>query len=123
MLPIGYGVFLALVEALNGTGHLGARPLVGMLGLEDDFSRVVPGGVGPETTQALRHVERILKACGASLSDIVKVSVYMTDLGQWDAMNEAYLAVLGEKTPARITVGCASLLFGASVELDCIAYR
>jgi 2-iminobutanoate/2-iminopropanoate deaminase len=95
----------------------------GMLGLDDDFSAVVPGGVGPETTQAFRHVETILKACGASLSDVVKVSVYMTDLGAWEAMNEAYIGVFGEKTPARIAVGCAGLLFGASVEFDCVAYR
>ena len=47
----------------------------------------------------------------------------MTDLGEWDAMNRAYLDAFGPHTPARIAVGCASLLFGASVELDCVAYR
>jgi len=95
----------------------------GMLGLKDDFSGVVDGGIGGETTQALRHVERILRACDATLSDVVKVSVYMTDLGEWTAMNDAYLATFGPHTPARIAVGCASLLFGAHVELDCVAYR
>ena len=110
----------AFAHSADAGGHIYVS---GMLGLEDEFSRVVPGGVKAETLQAFRHVERILDASGASLKDIAKVTVYMTDLGQWDAMNEAYLAVLGEKTPARITVGCAGLLFGASVELDCIAYR
>ena len=47
----------------------------------------------------------------------------MTDLGEWDAMDAAYLEVFGPRTPARIAVGCASLLFGAKVEFDCIAYR
>ena len=97
--------------------------LAGMLGLKADFSGVVEGGIGAETTQALAYVERILRACGAGLEDVVKVSVYMTDLGEWDAMNRAYVDVFGERTPARIAVGCSSLLFGASVELDCIAYR
>jgi 2-iminobutanoate/2-iminopropanoate deaminase len=95
----------------------------GMLGLEDDFSAVVPGGAGPETTKALEHVERILRACDATLADVVKVSVYMPDLGEWGEMNDAYVAAFGPATPARIAVGCDSLLFGAHVELDCIAYR
>jgi enamine deaminase RidA (YjgF/YER057c/UK114 family) len=68
--------------------------LSGMLGLTDDFSGVVEGGIGPETT-----------------------------LGEWDAMNAAYLPAFGARTPARIAVGCAALLFGARVELDCVAYR
>ena len=94
----------------------------GMLGLEDDFSRPVDGGVGAETAQALRHTARILEACGASLADVVKVSVHMTDLSEWDAMNAAYLGAFGERTPARIAVGCSALLFGARVELECVAY-
>jgi 2-iminobutanoate/2-iminopropanoate deaminase len=97
--------------------------VAGMLGLNDDFSGVVEGGIGPETTRALRLVERILDDCSASLADIVKVSVYMTDLSEWEAMNCAYLDAFGPHTPARIAVGCASLLFGAKVEFDCVAYR
>ena len=96
----------------------------GMLGLTDDFSAIVPGGIQAETLQAFRHVERILKTCGLSLSDILKVTVYMTDLSEWPAMNEAYLTLFDEgKTPARIAIGCDSLLFGAKVEFDCIGYR
>lgn len=95
----------------------------GMIGLEDDLSALTPGGIGPETTQAFRHVERILRACDASLADVVKVSVFIPDLGEWEAMNAAYLEVFGPHTPARIAVGCASLLFDARVEFDCVAYR
>src|SRR5215211_7261727 len=71
----------------------------GMLGLRDDFSGVVDGGIAAETTQAFRQVERILQACDATLGDIVKVSVYMPDLSEWDAMNGAYLEVFGSHTP------------------------
>ena len=97
--------------------------IAGMLGLTDDFTGVVDGGAAAETTQALRHVERILQACGGSLADVVKVSVYMTDLGEWEEMNGAYMEVFGPETPARIAIGCASLLFDAKAEFDCIAYR
>jgi len=51
------------------------------------------------------------------------VSVYMPDLGEWDEMNRAYVEVFGERTPARIAVGCNALLFGARVEVDCVAHR
>ena len=97
--------------------------VAGMLGLRDDFGGIVDGGIAAETIQAFRHVERILQACDASIADIVKVSVYLPDLGEWDAMNRAYLEVFGPHTPARIAVGCAALLFGARVEFDCVAYR
>ena len=111
----------AFAHAAIAGGHIYVS---GMLGVEDDFSRVVSGGVGAETLQAFRHIDRILDSVGASLKDIAKVTAYMTDLGQWEAMNEAYLTLFDEgKTPARIAVGCASLLFGATVEFDCIAYR
>jgi len=83
---------------------------------------VVDGGVAVETTVALQHVERILAACDASLADIVKVTVYLTDMADWDEMNRAYVAVFGASTPARIAVGCAELIFGASVEFDCVAW-
>jgi 2-iminobutanoate/2-iminopropanoate deaminase len=95
----------------------------GMIGLDDDFSGIIEGGIGAETTQALRFVERILRECSAELADVVKVTVYMTDLAEWDAMNQAYLDAFGTHTPARIAVGCSSLLFGATVEFDCVAYR
>jgi 2-iminobutanoate/2-iminopropanoate deaminase len=95
----------------------------GMLGLTEDFSAVVEGGIAAETRQALRHVERILAACDASLADVVKVTAYLTDLADWPAMNEAYIDVFGPHTPARTAVGCAGLLFGARVEFDCIAHR
>ena len=84
---------------------------------------LVPGGTGPETTQALRHVERILAACGATLADLVKVNVFLADISTFEAMNAAYLAVIGSDPPARITVGRADLALGAAVELDAVAYK
>ena len=53
----------------------------------------------------------------------MKVNVFLTDLSTFGEMNEAYLAVLGDDPPARITVGCSALALGAAVEIDCVAYR
>ena len=97
--------------------------VAGMLGLNDDSSGIVEGGIGAETRRAFGYVEQILRGCEASLADVVKVTCYLTDLAEWGEMNDAYLEIFGADTPARIAVGCASLLFDAKVEFDCIAYR
>jgi 2-iminobutanoate/2-iminopropanoate deaminase len=97
--------------------------VAGMLGLNDDASGIVEGGIAAETRQAFAHVEQILQGCGATLADVVKVTCYLTDLGEWEEMNGAYLEVFGTQTPARIAIGCGSLLFDAKAEFDCIAYR
>ena len=95
----------------------------GTLGTRPNQLKLVEGGTGPETTQAMRHIETILQACGASLADLVKVNVFLADMRQFGAMNEAYLGVVGKDVPARITVGCAELALGAAVEIDAIAYK
>ena len=93
----------------------------GMLGALPGGFELIEGGVAAQTTQTLRNIEQILAACGASLDDVAKVNVYLTDMAQFAAMNDAYLAVFGDNPPARITVGCTALALGAVVEMDCIA--
>lgn len=95
----------------------------GTLGTRPGTMELVAGGTGPQTTQALRHIETILRACGATLADIVKVNVFLADMTTFSAMNEAYLAVMGADPPARITVGRGAFALDAAVEIDCIAYR
>ncbi len=95
----------------------------GTLGTKPDSMELVAGGTGPETEQTLRHIECILAACGATLTDVVKMNVYLADMGTFAAMNAAYTAVMGDDPPARITVGRADLALGAAVEIDAVAYE
>jgi 2-iminobutanoate/2-iminopropanoate deaminase len=95
----------------------------GTLGTKPNSMDLVEGGTGPETTQTLRNIETILKACGASLADVVKVNVFLRDIATFAEMNTAYLAVMGDDPPARITVGRTELALGAAVEIDCVAYK
>ncbi len=95
----------------------------GTLGTHPNSMELVSGGTGPETTQALRNVERILHTCGASLDDLVKVNVFLADMTTFPTMNQAYLEVIGSNPPARITVGRAELALGSAIELDAIAYK
>jgi 2-iminobutanoate/2-iminopropanoate deaminase len=93
----------------------------GTLGTLGESFDLVPGGTGPQTTQTLRNIETVLQAAGANLSDIVKVSVYLSDMSTFREMNKAYSEFFAESPPARITVGGAVLALGAAVEIECIA--
>lgn len=94
----------------------------GQLGFAPGGTGLVPGGVRAETRQALENLDRIFQAAGTSLRRAVKCSVFLTDMNDFGAMNEAYIAFFPEDPPARTTVGVAALpVPGARVEIDCIA--
>ncbi|MBK9054348.1 MAG: RidA family protein [Chloroflexi bacterium] len=96
----------------------------GCIGTKAGGMELVEGGTGAQTTQTLRNIEQILQASGATLADVVKVNVYLTEIGDFAEMNGAYIAVMGEDPPARITVGKVGFgLAAATVEIDCIAYK
>jgi 2-iminobutanoate/2-iminopropanoate deaminase len=97
--------------------------VAGTLGTIPGTRNLAEGGTGPETTQALRNIETILRACDATLADLVKVNVFLTDIQTFTEMNEAYLQVMGTDPPARITVGRSEFALNAAVEIDAIAYK
>jgi 2-iminobutanoate/2-iminopropanoate deaminase len=95
----------------------------GSLGTLGDTTDLVDGGTGPQTTQTIRNIEKILQAVSLGLGDVVKMNVYLSDMSQFQEMNEAYMAAIGDSPPARITIGGVDLALGAAVEIDCVAYR
>ncbi len=95
----------------------------GTLGTKPNSMELVGGGTKSETAQALQNISLILKECGASLADLVKVDIFLADMQTFSEMNEAYLKVMGADPPARITVGRAELALGAAVEIDAVAYK
>ena len=95
----------------------------GTLGTKSGSFELVDGGMGPETTQTLENIRAILAGAGASLDDIVKVNVFVTDMSAFPEMNKAYLEFFPGDPPARITVGCAALALNAKIEIDCIAAK
>jgi 2-iminobutanoate/2-iminopropanoate deaminase len=95
----------------------------GILGTRPNTLELVEGGAGPQTKQTMQNIGKILQACGATLEDVVKVNVFLADMGRFAEMNLAYLEAMGTDPPARITVGRADLALGAAVEIDCVAYK
>ncbi len=95
----------------------------GSLGTDEDTMELVEGGTGPQTTQTLRNIQRILHASGFEVDQIVKMNVFLADMATFPEMNDAYLEFIGDSPPARITVGGVDLALGGAVEIDCVAYR
>lgn len=93
----------------------------GSLGTVGEGFELAAGGTGPQTTQTLNNIQSILQAAGAGMRDIVKVSVYLSDMSTFREMNSAYSAFFDDDPPARITVGGAVLALGAAVEIECVA--
>lgn len=93
----------------------------GQIGLDPKTGRIVDGGIAAETRRALENVSGILSEAGASLERVVRATVYLIDLEEFDAMNRVYEEVFGNHRPARVCVEVSRLPKGARVEIDAIA--
>jgi 2-iminobutanoate/2-iminopropanoate deaminase len=96
--------------------------LSGQLGT-DSTGRLVPGGIGPETRQSLTNIADVLERHGSSLDQVVKCTVMLADIGEWEAMNEVYVTFFRWHRPARSAFGTNGLALGARIELECMAVR
>ena len=91
--------------------------------LDPATSQFKLGDIASETRQTLENIQRILKACGADMRDVIKVSVFLTDVNDFGAMNQVYTEFFGDARPARSTVQAVLPGRGTQVEIDCIAYK
>jgi 2-iminobutanoate/2-iminopropanoate deaminase len=92
----------------------------GQVGIAD--GPIVPGGVAGELRQALANLEAQLATEGASLSDVVKTTVFLRHMSDYAQMNETYVAAFGDHRPARSAIGVAELPIGALVEVEAWAW-
>ena len=94
--------------------------LSGTVGAAPGTRQLVEGGVTAETRQALENVKRNAEAHGSSLDDLVKCTVFLADIRDFEAMNSVYRTYFPGHKPARTTVGVAGLPLNARVEIECI---
>jgi reactive intermediate/imine deaminase len=76
-----------------------------------------------QTEQALENVEAVLEEAGATMSDVLKVTVYLDDIGDFDAMNDTYETFFDDEPPARSAVGVDALPKGVGVEIEAVATK
>lgn len=93
----------------------------GQTPIDPETGKLVEGDVGVQTRRAIDNLRAVLRAGGSDLDRIVKTTVYLKDLNDFAAMNEAYGACFAGAPPARTTIEAARLPRDARVEIECIA--
>jgi len=92
----------------------------GALGFDANF-QLVEGGIAAQTKAAIANLQAVLAQAGATLSDVAKTTVWLTDMADFAAFNAAYAEAFGSHAPARSTVTSALAIPGALVEIEAIA--
>ena len=95
----------------------------GQIPLDPATGEMVQGSIKEQTRRCLENLRAVVRAAGLEMSDIVKVTVLLADIGDYDAMNEVYAEFFTEAAPARAAFAVAGLPKGAAVEIECIARR
>ena len=93
----------------------------GQVALDPRTGKIAGEGVGEQTDQVLRNVAAVLAGAGLTLADVVKTTVYLADMEDFQAMNQVYAQHFSSAPPARTTIAAAGLPRGARVEIDAIA--
>jgi len=95
--------------------------LSGLAAQDPGSGKLIPGGITEQTEQIFKNAAAILRAAGKDLSHVVKVTVFLTDIGEFAKINEIYGRHFDKPYPARTTVAVVALPLGAQVELPMIA--
>jgi len=94
----------------------------GQVAINPKTKKMVKGGIEKEVEQALSNLKAILEEMGSSLSKVLKVSVFLTDIRQFDKVNTVYKKFFPFDPPARCCMGVSALPFGANVEIEAQAH-
>jgi 2-iminobutanoate/2-iminopropanoate deaminase len=92
----------------------------GQIPLDPDTGELVGESPGDQARRCLENLAAVCAAAGASLADAVRLTVYMTDLGAFNTVNEVYAGFFEHEPPARVAIGVAALPKGAQVEIDAV---
>ena len=93
----------------------------GQGGVDPETGEIVDGGIVPETKQVLENVDQILRAAGATLDDVVKVNLFLTDIDDYDDLNDTYSEFFDEPYPARSVVEVSDLPIDICIEVETVA--
>ena len=95
--------------------------LSGQIGLLPGTRELAPGGIEAETRQTMENIKAVLEYAGSSMDRVVKCTVFLRNIDDYDAMNRVYAGFFSENPPARSALAASGLALGAAVEIECIA--
>ncbi len=112
------GAIAAYSQGMTGAGLVYTA---GCLGVDPATGELVPGGAGPQAARAIANLTAILDAAGSSLDRVLKTTVFLVDMADFAAVNEAYAAAFPEPYPARSAIAVAALPRDGRVEIEAVA--
>lgn len=95
--------------------------VAGQLAIDPQTGERKLGSIEEQTEQVLKNVSEILKAAGSDMKLVLKMTVFVADIGLWERVNEVYSRVMGEHRPARAVIPTKELHHGFLIEIDAIA--
>jgi 2-iminobutanoate/2-iminopropanoate deaminase len=95
----------------------------GQLAYDAKTDAVFPGSAAEQTEYLMKNIEAVLQAADLQFKDVVKTTIYLTNMNDFATVNEVYALYFAENPPARATIGVAALAKGAQVEIEVIASR
>ncbi|HSE24346.1 MAG TPA: Rid family detoxifying hydrolase [Pyrinomonadaceae bacterium] len=105
----------------QATKYKGLVFVAGQLSIDPKTGEQKLGPIEEQTEQALNNVHAILEAAGSGWDRVLKVTVYVADINDWEAVNRVYSRVLGENRPARAVIPTGPLHHGFLIEIDAVA--
>ncbi len=93
----------------------------GQIALDPATGELVEGGIAEQTERVLQNLAAVLAGAGCALGDVVKTTVYLADMQEFQAMNEVYGRYFPDAPPARTTIAAAGLPRGARIEIEAVA--
>jgi 2-iminobutanoate/2-iminopropanoate deaminase len=94
----------------------------GQVSFDQERGEVIHGDIKTQVRLALENLKTILEAGGSSIENVLKVTVFLTDMTDYDGMNKVYMEYFKDPRPARTCIQAAGLPFGVKVEIDAIAH-
>ncbi|GAB4001252.1 RidA family protein [Spirosoma daeguense] len=107
----------------QAVAHNGFLFISGILPITPAGQKLTDASVPEQTEQILANLDAILCAAGSKREDVVKVSVFISDISNWGDVNRLYAQFFGEHRPARSVIPCSPLHYGFGIELEAIAIR
>lgn len=114
LAPKAIGTYSQAVKASNTVYISGQIPL------DPESMELVPGGVDEQFEQVFKNLSEITKAAGGHLKDIVKLTIYLTDINHFSNANDIMAKMFHEPYPARVLIGVSALPKQAQVEVDAV---
>ena len=101
--------------------HEGIIYVSGQLPIDPETHQAFTGDIETQTEMALRNVETVLKTAGSDLSHVLQMTIFVSDMHLWDAVNRTFARVMGDHRPSRAIIPVNELNFGTKIEIQAIA--